>query len=147
TKVAAARAALHAARERRVHPGRDEKILTDWNGMMLRAFAEAAFAFGRDDYRQVAEVNAAFLTATLWEGQRLLHSFKDGRPRFNGYLDDYANVIDGLTALYQVTFDYRWLDHATRLADRMIDQFRAPEGGFHFTSADHEPLISRTREF
>ena len=79
----AARAKLYAAREKRVKPGRDEKILTDWNGLMLRAFAEAAAYLGRDDYRAVAEANAEFILKTLWDGKRLLHNFKDGRARFN----------------------------------------------------------------
>src|SRR5262249_5613009 len=96
SKIETAKKKLYTAREKRVRPGRDEKILTDWNGLMLRAFAEAAAAFGRDDYRKVAEANATFLLGTVWDGSRLLHSFKDGRARFNAYLDDYANLADGL---------------------------------------------------
>ena len=113
-KIEAAKKKLYAAREKRVKPGRDEKILTDWNGLMLRAFAEAAAFLGRDDYRDVAEANANFILTTLWDGNRLLHSFKDGRARFNGYLDDYANLADGLFALYELTFDAKWLDAAVR---------------------------------
>src|SRR5215472_17144814 len=90
-KIADAKKKLYAARLNRVKPGRDEKVLTDWNGLMLRAFAEAAAYLGREDYRSVAESNADFLLNTMWDGNRLLHSFKDGRARFNGYLDDYAN--------------------------------------------------------
>jgi uncharacterized protein YyaL (SSP411 family) len=147
-KIDAAKKKLYTARESRVHPGRDEKVLTDWNGLMMRAFAEAAAAFGRDDYRQVAEANASFILNTLWDGNRLLHSFKDGRARFNGYLDDYANVVDGLFALYELTFDYKWLEAATRVADRMIEQFWDDEsGGFYFTSKDHEALLTRTKDF
>src|SRR6185295_1437519 len=98
-------------------PGRDEKILTDWNGLMLRAFADAAFCLGRDDYRQAAIENAEFLLNTMWDGRRLLHDFKDGRARFNGYLDDYANLADGLLSLYQTTFEERWLKRAESLVD------------------------------
>jgi len=147
-KLEAAKKKLYAAREQRVKPGRDEKVLTDWNGLMLRAFAEAAAYLGRDDYRAVAESNANFLLTTMWDGTRLLHSYKDGRARFNGYLDDYANLIDGLFALYELTFDYKWLESATRVADRMIEQFWDDEnGGFYFTGKDHESLLARTKDF
>jgi uncharacterized protein YyaL (SSP411 family) len=147
-KVQTAKRKLFAAREPRVRPGRDEKILTDWNGLMLRAFAEAALYLNRDDYRQVAVANAQFLLDTLWDGQRLLHNFKDGRARFNGYLDDYANLADGLLALYGLTFEFRWLEHAIVLVDKMIEQFwDATNGGFYFTAANHEELISRTKDF
>src|SRR5436190_2223094 len=89
-KIENAKRKLYAVREKRVKPGRDEKVLTDWNGLMLRAFAKGAAYLGREDYREVAEANANFILSTLWDGNRLLHSFKDDRARFNGYLDDYA---------------------------------------------------------
>jgi uncharacterized protein YyaL (SSP411 family) len=115
---------------------------------MLRAFAEASAHFGRDDYRSVAEANADFILTTMWDGKRLLHSFKDGRARFNAYIDDYANFVDGLFALYQLTFDYKWLDAAQSVAGRMIDQFWDGEnGGFYFTGKDHESLITRSKDF
>jgi uncharacterized protein YyaL (SSP411 family) len=145
--IEAAKKKLYAARVQRVKPGRDEKVLTDWNGLMLRAFAESAAYLGRDDYRSVAESNANFLLNTMWDGSRLLHSFKDGRARFNGYLDDYANVADGLFALYELTFDSQWLTAAARIADRMIEQFWDPAGGFYFTSEDHESLLTRAKDF
>src|SRR5262249_42974309 len=127
-KVEAAKKKLYDAREKRVRPGRDEKVLTDWNGLMLRAFAEAAMYLARDDYRAVAEMNANFMMSTMWNGDRLLHSYKDGRARFNGYLDDYANLADGLFALYELTFEYKWLDAAIRIGDRMVEQFWDPDG-------------------
>ncbi len=146
--VDAAKKKLYAVREKRVKPGRDEKVLTDWNGLMLRAFSEAATYLGRDDYRAVAEANAGFILTTLWDGKRLLHNFKDGRARFNGYLDDYANFADGLFALYELTLDYKWLEHAVQVADRMIDLFWDTEGGgFFFTAKDHESLITRTKDY
>ena len=148
TKVAAARQKLYGAREKRVRPGRDEKILTDWNGLALGAFADAAAYLGRDDYRQIAEANAEFVFTKLWDDERLLHSFKDGRARFNAYLDDYANIADGLLSLYQLTFDERWLRRAETLADRIVNRFWDPDhGGFYFTASDHEALISRTKDF
>src|SRR5262249_29618928 len=77
-KVDRAKRQLYAVREGRPKPGRDEKILTDWNGLMLRSFAEAAFHLNREDYKRVAIENAEFLLRTVWDGQRLLHNFKDG---------------------------------------------------------------------
>ena len=148
SKIQAARTKLFAVRERRVKPGRDEKVLTDWNGLMLRAMADAANYLERHDYRNVAEANANFILTTLWDGNRLLHNFKDGRARFNGYVDDYANFADGLFALYELTFDQKWLDHAVRITDRMVELFwDAEDGGFYFTSTDHESLIARTKDF
>jgi hypothetical protein len=146
-KIADAKKKLYAARLNRIKPGRDEKVLTDWNGLMLRAFAEAAAYFGRDDYRAVAESNANFLLTTIWDGTRLLHSYKDSRARFNAYLDDYANLADGLVSLYELTLDAKWLDAAVQIADRMIEQFWDPDGGFYFTSKDHESLLTRTKDF
>jgi len=115
--------------------------------LMLRAFAEGAAYLGREDYRAVAESNANFLLTTMWDGTRLLHSYKDGRARFNAYLDDYANLADGLVALYELTLDPKWLDAAVQIADRMIEQFWDPDGGFYFTSKDHESLLTRTKDF
>jgi uncharacterized protein YyaL (SSP411 family) len=147
SKLETARRKLYDEREKRVRPGRDEKILTDWNGLMLHAFADAAAFLERDDYRQVAQSNAEFILTALWDGQRLLHNFKDGRARFNGYLDDYANFADGLLALYQLTFDKKWLDWAAAMADLMTTKFwDADRGGFYFTALDHEALISRTKD-
>ena len=115
---------------------------------MLRAFAEASGHLNRDDYRRAAEANADFILTTMWDGTRLLHSFKDGRVRFNGYLDDYANLIDGLFALYELTFDYKWLNTAMQISDRMIQSFwDATDGGFYFTGEDHESLITRPKDF
>jgi uncharacterized protein YyaL (SSP411 family) len=148
TKVAAAKVKLYAERDKRIKPARDEKILTDWNGLMLRAMAEAAFYLKREDYKRVAVNNADFLLRTVWDGTRLLHNFKDGRARFNAYLDDYANLADGLLALYALTFDYKWLEHTVAIVDRMIDRFWDDKNGaFFFTGKDHEPLISRTKDF
>ncbi len=142
-----ARNTLFEAREQRIHPGRDEKVLTSWNGLMLVTFAEAARVLGRDDYRQVAERNAEFLLTELktTEG-RLYHTWKDGVAKVNGYLEDYAHLADGLIELYQTTFDPRWYLAARELVDAMIEHFGAPDGGFYDTSDDHETLIARPRE-
>ena len=142
-----ARSKLLAARERRIHPGRDEKVITAWNGLMLAAFAEAARVLDRDDYREVAIKNANFILAELrTPGGRLWHTWKDAEAKINGYLDDYAHLIEGLLELYQTTFDSRWYQSARELTDEVLEHFSSPEGEFYDTSDDHEKLITRPRE-
>ena len=139
---------LLAIRKTRPRPGRDEKILTAWNGLMLRSFAEAANGLMRDDYRQLAVRNAEFLLSALRPEGKLLRSYKDGRARFNAYLEDYACLIEGLLSLYEATFNLRWIREAKELAGLMIAKFWDPEGkGFFFTSDDHESLIHRPMDF
>ncbi len=146
-RVKEIRSKLFAARERRVRPGRDEKILAAWNGLMLRSFALAARVLKREDYREVAERNAAFLLDELRVDGRLRRSYKDGRARFNGYLEDHAMVADGLVALYEATFQTRWLVEAASLADAVLDLFWDEEGElFYDTPADHEELVTRPRD-
>jgi uncharacterized protein YyaL (SSP411 family) len=146
-ELAEARRKLFVAREQRVHPGRDEKVLTSWNGLMLAAFAEAARVLDIGYYRQVAERNATFLLYKVRQANgRLFHSWKEGQARFNGYLEDYTHLIEGLLELYQATFDPRWYQAARELAEVMIEHFSAPDGGFFDTSDDHETLITRPRE-
>jgi uncharacterized protein len=139
---------LFQAREQRIKPGRDEKMLTAWNGLMLRSFAEAAQVLNRSDYLEVATRNAEFVLSTLKRDGRLLRTHKDGASKLNAYQEDYAYLIDGLLALYEASFDVRWFAEARALAETMIEQFwDADQGGFFFTSADHESLISRTKDF
>ncbi len=145
--LAEARRRLLAAREQRVHPGRDDKVLTSWNGLMLAAFAEAGRILDRPDYRQVAERNASFLLRELRAGDgRLLHMWKAGKARLNGYLEDYACLVEGLLELYQTTFEPGWYTAAQELAEKMLTRFRSPDGGFFDTGDDHEPLIVRPRD-
>ena len=141
-----ARDKLFAVREQRVRPGRDEKVLTSWNGLMLAAFAEATRALGREDYRRVAERNAEFLLSELRTPDgRLYHTWKAGTAKANGYLEDYTHLTEGLLELYQTTFDPRWYIAAHELAEAMIEHFSAPVGFFD-TSDDHETLVVRPRE-
>lgn len=140
---------LFAARERRIKPGRDEKVLTAWNGMALRAFAQAARAFGRNDYRMVAEQNADFLLRELRDADgNLLRAWKDGRAgSVPAFLDDHALLADGLLALYEATFAPRWLIEARALADVMLARFWDDTiSGFYDTAADHEALVVRPRD-
>ena len=147
--LARGRAALFAVREGRVKPGRDEKILTAWNGLMLTSFAEAAAALERQDYREIAERNAEFLLAKLvGTDGRLLHSYKDGRARFNAYLDDYAFAAAGLVTLFETTGKLRWLEAAREITERMLAEFwDEEEGGFYYTGKSHEQLIVRTKDY
>lgn len=146
--AARGRELLWAIREQRSKPARDEKILTAWNGMALRAFALAAAAFGRADYLEVARRNGDFLLANLRRADgRVLRSWKDGRAHLPGYLEDYAQLADGLLALYSVDGSPRWLHEVLRLADALLALFWDDElGGFYDTASDHEQLISRPRD-
>jgi uncharacterized protein YyaL (SSP411 family) len=141
------RKALFAVRERRIKPGRDEKILTSWNGLMLRSFAEAARYLKRADYLRVATRNAEFLLERLRQDGRVLRSYKDGRARFNGYLEDYVFLADGLLALYEASFEPRWFQEARYLIDQTIALFADEKhGGFFDTGSDHEALINRPKD-
>lgn len=139
---------LFTARERRAHPGRDDKVLASWNGMMLSALAQAAHVLDEPRYADAARETTDFLLGTLRDADgTLLHCYKDGRARFNGYLDDYACLIDGLVDVSQATFAPRYLDLALELAEKMIAHFHDDErSGFFYTPSDHEPLIARNKE-
>lgn len=139
---------LFYVREERVRPGLDNKVLTAWNGLMLTAFAEAANILGRDDYRAVAERNANFILEHLTKDGRLLRTYKDGKAKLNGYVEDYAYTIEGLIALYEATFELNYFNQAKSLADKMIELFwDDEEEGFFFTSSDHEELLTRTKDY
>jgi len=146
TSLAPARAELLRARERRPRPARDEKILAGWNGLALAALAEAARVLGSQRYREAAVETAEFITRELaLPHDRLAHVWTDGRARGNGFLEDYACVVEGLLALYQTTFAERWFVTARGLTEAMIEHFSRPTGGFYDTSDDHETLLVRPR--
>jgi uncharacterized protein YyaL (SSP411 family) len=147
-RLAAARMALSTARSRRVWPGTDDKIVTAWNGLMLRAFAEAAAVFDSHTYAEVATNNATFLLNTLrTKDGRLLRTARDGKAHIPAFLEDYACLAAGLLATYEATFDARWFVAARDLADQMIALFADEnEGGFFDTASDHEALVGRPRE-
>jgi len=139
---------LFAAREQRIKPFRDEKVLTAWNGLMLGAFADAAGVLGNKEYLQIARSNAEFIKRELSRDGRLLRTWKDGTAKLNGYIEDYANVADGLIELFQVSGEFEHLIEAQRLTDLMITEFwDADNGGFFFTSNDHEELVVRNKDF
>lgn len=136
---------LLARRSVRVWPARDEKILTSWNGLMITSFAQAGLALGRPDFLATATKAADFVLQHLRTpaGRLLRTASADGDGRLNAYLEDYANVADAMTHLYEATLNPRWLTEAAQLAEVMISQFRSPSGAFFSTSNDHEELLLR----
>jgi uncharacterized protein YyaL (SSP411 family) len=139
---------LFELREMRIKPDRDEKILTAWNGLMLASFAEAGVILNRPDYTDAARRNAEFVLSNLRADGRLLRTWKDGRAKFNAYLEDYAFLSEGLLTLFETTGELRWLKEALALADRMIEEFWDDEsGGFFFTGKSHESLIVRSKDY
>ena len=138
---------LLEVREHRERPGRDEKVITSWNGLMLRAFADGSRILDRHDFRDIAVRNAEFVLEHLQRDGRLLRSWKAGDARIGGFLEDYAFFVDGLLALYRATLDIRWLDEAIRLADLVVAEFGDPDGpGFYDTSSSHETPVARPRD-
>ncbi len=144
--LSSARTKLFNVRERRIHPGRDDKILTSWNAMMIQGMARAARIFGRDDWLASARRSLEFIRSTMWRDGRLLATYKDNKAHLNAYLDDYAFLLAALLEMMQVGFLVADLDFAMELADVLLDQFEDRErGGFFFTSHDHEALIHRPK--
>ncbi len=144
----AARERLLAARARRVAPGRDDKVVTSWNALMIRGLALAARHLGDSAFARSAERALDFILAELWDGQRLLATWKDGRAGPGGYLDDHAFLADAILELLQVRWRAGDLDVAVALAEALLERFEDRErGGFYFTPHDHEPLIHRPRPF
>jgi uncharacterized protein len=141
-----ARAKLFAVRERRVHPGRDDKVLTSWNALMVAALARAARVFGEAAWLTAAQGAADFLRRSLWREGRLLATYKDGRAHLNAYLDDHAFLLAALLELMQTSFRAADLEWAIAIADALLSRFEdAADGGFFFTSHDHEVLLHRPK--
>ena len=142
------RKVLFAAREERVRPARDEKILTAWNGLMLAGFAEAAAILNRQDYLEVARRNAQFVLDNLRGDGLLLRTYKDGHAKLNAYLEDYAFFVNGLVTLFETSGELQWLEEALSLTTTMINEFWDDEdGGFFYTGRSHETLIVRSKDF
>ena len=147
TAVERATRILYDAREERMRPARDEKILASWNGLMLRGIADAARALGDDALQAMAVRNGDFLFLSLVKDGRVLRSFKNGEARISGFLEDYAAVALGAVALYQLTFERVWLDRARALAESMMKLFWDEEAqAFFDTAADAEALVTRPRD-
>jgi len=139
---------LLEARERRVRPGRDDKVLAAWNGLMLRAVATAARVFEEPDLRSAAIANGEFLFREMVrDGTRVFRTHTAGVSRIGGFLEDHASVALGGLALYELTFERRWLDRARALADAIVRRFWDEEAqAFFDTANDHERLVTRPRD-
>jgi uncharacterized protein YyaL (SSP411 family) len=142
-----ARRKLLALRNLRTWPGRDDKILTSWNALMIRGMAIAARALDRPDLADSATRALDFIRGTLWREGRLLATYKDGRAHLNAYLDDYVYLADAVLELQQVRFRTDELAFARELLDVVLEHFTDSDGGFFFTSDDHETLIHRSKSF
>jgi len=141
-----ARHKLLAARDRRVRPGRDDKVLTSWNGLMIKGMARAGRLLDRPDFIASAGKAFDFIRSTLWKEDRLLASYKDGRAHLNAYLDDYAFLIDAGLELLQARWRDGDLGFLIELAETLLNHFEdKTAGGFFFTSDDHEKLIHRPK--
>jgi hypothetical protein len=142
-----ARAELRAVREQRVHPGRDDKILAAWNGLMIGALAQAYQVLGDERYLDAARRAARYVLDGMRQPDgRLFATARHGTARHNGCLDDYAFVIQGLIDLYESDFDPAWIRDAHTLEELLTERFwDAEHGGFFTTGSDHEALIARLK--
>ena len=144
---ARAKATLYAARAGRVWPGRDEKMIASWNGLMLRAMAEGARVLGDPAMRAAALASGAFLARELVRDGRVYRTHTRGATRIAGFLEDHAAVALGFLALYELTFEREWLDRARALAGVCLTQFWSDDvGAFFDTARDHEALVTRPRD-
>jgi uncharacterized protein len=139
---------LFGVRAQRIRPGLDDKRLTSWNALMISALADAGAVLERSDYLDAATACAAFVLEHLRERDgHLLRTWKDGRGRLAGYLEDHAYLLEALLTLYESTFDPRWYHEAVAMADQIIDRFADVErGGFFTTAVDHERLVARRKD-
>jgi uncharacterized protein YyaL (SSP411 family) len=148
-QFAEARRKLFEAREKRVRPGLDDKVLTSWNGLMITALAAASGVFGRPDWAAMAARAADFLLTTMRRPDgKLLRTWSAGHAaKIDGCLDDHAYLLEGLVALYEATFEQRWLAAARELERVLFERFwDDAEGGFFYTAHDHERLIARGKD-
>ena len=142
-----ARRLLFAAREERVRPGTDDKVLAAWNGLMISALAQAAQVLGEERFARAARAAAEHLLTGMRQADGRLHATaRAGRAHLDACLDDYAFLIQGLVDLYETDFDPRWLREALALNEILAGRFEDPErGGYFTTGSDHEPLIARLK--
>jgi uncharacterized protein YyaL (SSP411 family) len=145
-KLAESHARLYSARNLRIRPGTDDKVLTAWNGLMLAAVAESARVLERKDYLLLATRNAEFLLSELRSNGKLRRSWRNGSAINEVFLEDYSALILGLLELYQTDFNNKWFVAAKELADEMIEKFTDPEGGFFDTPNDAAALLIRPKD-
>jgi uncharacterized protein YyaL (SSP411 family) len=146
--LAEMRQELLVVRDKRVRPGKDDKILVSWNALMIDALAKAGAVLSRPEYLAAAEKAADFILTKLSRPDgRLLHTYRHGEAKLDAYLDDYAYLVNSLVTLYESSANETWIDEAARLADILLSRFADKEhGGFYFTADDHEQLIARNKD-
>jgi hypothetical protein len=147
-ELAASRTKLFDIRERRIHPGLDDKVLVAWNGLMIDAMAQAAGVLNERRYLRAANAAADFILNKMRRDDgRLLHTWRLGQAKLDAYLDDYASMVNALVSLYEADFNEHRIDQAVELADILLAFFHDTEsGGFFFTASDHEKLIARQKD-
>lgn len=144
--IESAREKLFNAREERTHPHKDDKVLIDWNGLVIVALAIAGKIFDREDYILEAQRALDFILTEMFKEGKLMHRWRDGEAAVDGNLDDYAYLIWGLLELYQATFNSEYLKLAIKLKDHLLDHFWDPEGGFFFIADYSQEVLIRQKE-
>ena len=146
-KIGKIREKLFNIREKRVHPHKDDKILTDWNGLMIYALSKGAQVFNNEKYLNAAISSADFIITNLCKDSRLLHRYRDGESAITANLDDYSFFISGLLELYEASFNLKYLQSAIDLNNTLMDHFwDRKRGGFYFTPDDGEEILVRKKE-
>jgi uncharacterized protein len=146
-QLALARDQLLERRRQRVAPGKDDKVIVSWNGLMIDTLARAGRGLNEPRYRDAAVRAAEFLRDEMWRDGRLLHCWRLGKPTLAAYLDDYSTLANALVSLYEATLDPQWLDWSFTLMDQVLQRFADPAGGpLFYTADDHERLITRTKD-
>jgi uncharacterized protein YyaL (SSP411 family) len=148
-ELAENRQKLFAAREQRIHPHKDDKVITAWNGLMIEALALAGAVLNEPYYLDAARKAAEFVQPNLRRDDgRLLHTWRHGQAKVDAYLDDYTYLANGLTTLYEYTAEVKYLERAIELIDHVLQHFGSEgQGGFYFTADDQEQLLTRNKEF
>lgn len=144
--LSSAKRKLFAAREQRISPGRDEKIITSWNALVIKGLVQAGFFFQRQDLISAAHRAMDFMMEKMWVGDELMSTYQNGQTKSNAFLDDYAFLLDAILALLEVEWRTSYLNFAIRLADNLINYFEdSKHGGFFFTAGEQETLIQRPK--
>ncbi|TWU56478.1 hypothetical protein Poly51_23890 [Rubripirellula tenax] len=148
-ELAEDRERLRQVRDGRVHPSRDDKVITAWNSLAIKSLAIAGAVLNEPRYIEAAERSAKFVLSTMLQpNQRLLHAYRDGQPHLEGYVDDYAYTIAAFIALFEATGRARWIARATKLADTMLAHFEdSDRGGFYYSADVGEALIAKTKDW
>ena len=137
---------MFSAREKRIRPLLDDKILTEWNGLMIAALSKAGNAFQTQEYIEEAIRAMDFILSKMWDESTLLHRFREDEASIPGYLNDYAFIVWALIELYQATQEERFYNYSIKINNVILEKFRDSEGGFYFTSEDSEKLLARRKE-